>query len=265
MSVYQRFHDTQPDDTQDGRCCLAWRRWRLRRDHQTLASATQDSALVTHDMLQKKAVELNMMREGVRYEITELSLEAMRHLKEDPPDKDMARSCLERRWVKQKRYRVLVQQYTNARIFCDKLTEAATCQRFTRALQSTNVTLDHVLRNIDLDGIEGLLDRLDDQQSDVEELQTLLAREPSAPSADVAFDVEEELRILAQEDALLRTADLPDVPGIIGPTRVENNGPLEQEENHERARDAPGQAVPASGRHQPWRERATVPAQTKMH
>lgn len=188
-------------DDNDGTCCLLhWRKAKTK---------TKLDSLVTYDKLVDKARELDMLREGVKFEMTELTLEAQKHVEEG--DRDMAVACLQQRHTKKKRYQRLVKMWNNCNLVAEKLQEAALYQKFSLALAESNQALDYLLERLDYEEMEELMDKIEDNSAEVSEVGDLLSRPHHSLETQLQLDVEAELAQLEEHHALLQTADLPDI------------------------------------------------------
>ena len=125
-------------------------------------------------------------------------------------DRHMATSCLQQRHSKKKYYVRLVRMYTNACLMKDKLTEASLYQKFSLALLQSNQTLDTVLAHLDYETVEDIMDSIADKSVEINNVGNLLAQDVAHDSV-AQLDIEQEIAQLEEQEAILQTADLPDI------------------------------------------------------
>ena len=202
MSDYQKLTDT--DSEMSERCCLPFL---FRRRNKRRNTLDQD-ALFTHERIKNKAREIRLLSQGVHFEMTELTVEAQNHM--DSKDRDMVVSCVQRRHALKKRYVRLVRMYTNAELMAINLVDASVYRKFSLALKQSNQSLESVLVHLNYEDIEDVMDKLEDNQAEVEQLGDLLSRDTAIDHV-TALDIEAEIRQLEQEQNLMETDQLPDV------------------------------------------------------
>jgi hypothetical protein len=210
MFDYQKLRD---DDS--SRCCLPLFRRHRSKKAPSEVELTQQT-LMTHEKIMNRARELDMQRQGIKFKMTELTVFARNHIERDR-DRDMAVSCLQERHGLKKQYKTLVRMYTNAKLMANKLEEAALYKRFSQALVESNQTLDHMLRHLDYESIEHVLEQIDDQHVQVSEISDLLSKEQPSSQLDVVskLDIENEIDELMEHEALLQTEDLPSIETLV--------------------------------------------------
>jgi hypothetical protein len=149
----------------------------------------EPDALVTHESLMQKKKHLAIMRLAIEDEIKEHEKEG--RLATEQRNVVWAKACATQCAIAKKRHAEVVGMWENVSTLVQKLQDASLYAPLTVALKDAHLTMDDMLKRIQPDQIDTLMDCLRDQSDDLHSLEEILAR-PIASTPEAIEEIPEE-------------------------------------------------------------------------